>query len=64
MQRLLSGLCIAARKEGGNGARDWPEKAEDWHVETGPCAQSLLSGDKRSLNMLCGLGRTEAEVAL
>ena len=30
---------------GGNGARDWPEKAEDWQVETGRCAQSLLSGD-------------------
>jgi len=35
--------------------RDWPEKTEDWHVETGRSAQSILSGTRRSLNMLCGL---------
>jgi hypothetical protein len=36
------------------GARDWPEKTEDWHVETGLGAQSLLSGMTRFIEMSFG----------
>ena len=48
----------------GNGARDWPEKTEDWQGETGRCAQSLLLGDNSSLKTQCGFAAREAEVAL
>jgi hypothetical protein len=49
---------------GGSGALDWPEKAEDWQVETGRCAQSLLSGDNTFIEYAVWLCRTEAEIAL
>ena len=39
------------------GARDWPEKTEDWHVETGLGAQPLLSGMPRSLKCRVALPR-------
>ena len=64
MQRLLSGLCVAARKEGGNGARDWPEKAEDWYVKTGRGRLIPPSGDHTFIEDAVWLCRTEAEVAL
>jgi hypothetical protein len=43
---------------------DWPEKAEDWQVETGRGAQSLLIWDNTFIEYAVWLCRTEAEIAL